>query len=250
MADQQMPRSFIPDDPALPSSFQADKKDDTAKRSTAADLGIGAAKGIGRSALDLASLLGKINPIDAMANLVLPESVSRNMPGQMLDRMRASRGDVFDATNTAQTVGGVASDVLMAAVPGGAAARGGNTLRNMAARQWQSAARRPVREPLSVARGVLDEGLGRLSRSNAIEYARRHPNLSPTALRTIDRSVEGAEQAANNTGRSLIGMVTSPGARATAAQGLYSAAPALNATAGGMGGLALQALVRMLGGGQ
>lgn len=206
-------------------------------RHPAVDVGIGAAKGLGRTAIDLSKI------VNTFTNPLGPSLV--DIAAQ---RDNVDVGAMTTPTNAAQSGGAFAADLLTAALPGGAAARGGNTLKNMAARQWQVAAQRPIREPLSVARGVLDEGLGRLTRDNAIEYARRFPHLPPETLRSIDRSVQGAERAVNNPGRSLVGMLTSPGARAAAAQGVNTAAPALSAVAGGGGGLIAQALLRLLGG--
>lgn len=193
-------------------------------KSALTDLSIGAAKGAGRTAIDLLS------------------AHEPNRYGQ------SSRIPDLQAANTPETLGGVAVDAALAAASGGAEGASSRAARNFAVRQWQKAAARPILESPAIAEDVLKSGLGRLTRENAAKYMASHPNLTETAKQSIETSVSGAERYAPS--RSVIGLLTQPGNRAAMAQGVYSAAtPAVQAVAGGGGTMVLRELMRLLSGG-
>lgn len=198
-------------------------------KSTAADAAVGGMKSIGRTAQDWVNLYG--------AGLPTIEDLQ--------------------PSNVTERLGGMATDAATAIVPAAAAGRATAAgMRGVAVPMWQNAAKRPMTEAgTEMAEDVLRQGVGRLTRSNAQTYLNSPTSIAakaPTmksraaAFKSIDSSYQQGQKGADSVMKAVT--TGTPHLRSAAAQGLYSAAPAVDAGVAG-GGPIFYALLRSLLGG-
>lgn len=139
------------------------------------DLTMGAAKGLGRTGLDISrAFLGVMNPA------MIPTLTSGEYSGTP---------HVLESTNTAERLGGLASDVATTALPGGSAARGSRMAANLANRIERHA----VPEfTAAMADQALSRGVGRVTAGSAkalAKEARATPTLSTTMVQRAGKWV-------------------------------------------------------------
>lgn len=179
---------------AVIQHFKAASSEPTAttapQRSTLADLGIGAAKGLGETFVGLGSLLHKIPGVSAATDALygMPSGSSRAAFGEVSKPLARE--------NTTQTVGGYLPDAALMLASGGASAA------NSGLRQMAIALERRAIPALtkSEAQVVLRRGLGRATPANAdalaAEAARTAPKVNPASVlkqtATRGRAIESA----------------------------------------------------------
>jgi len=241
------------------------------ERSTAADVGIGAAKGLGRFGMDAV------------------RAVNFTLGGNPLAAMSIKNPDVLESENTAQSVGGFGTDLATAAVPGGFAMRGSRLVPMM-----QRGANRLGAHATGMAPELVEQaqkrGLGIVTQGNAkklealADATKRESSTvrkvgnnwipiskQPSRLQPVAEGMRAAadkpadklrwqEVAAGIGGGAMmqspkvalilggLSLLGRPLPSSVIGQGLHSAAPALQGVAGGAGSLTAQALMRLFGG--
>lgn len=201
MADQQTPRSFVPDGPSLPKTFKADEKPiasgeaSVLGRHPAVDVGIGAAKGAGRLALDLSKVLNTLtNP--GMPSLV---DIAQKRDNVDLNALTTP-------TNFAQSAGAFGTDAVASGVfPGGRLARAGANLLERSALGGISRVS-PEAAELAIRSG------GRVTRANNAGWARAaqaRPGYTPNAR--VQEVATSMDDVIKNTPKLSLNDLTIPG---------------------------------------
>lgn len=177
MADQQQ-REYVSTDP----NFDPSKQETTAPRARPSapategppvgdyvrDFTIGAAKGLGRAGLDVGrAFMGFMNPTSAQA---------------LISGEYSGTPNILESTNTAQKLGGFASDVATTAVPVGTYAKGGRMAANLSNRILRHAVPEFSEK---MAGQALKRGAGQVTEASARllqKEARATPTLSSTVV--------------------------------------------------------------------
>lgn len=138
------------------------------------DFAIGAGKGLARTGLDFGKMMLAVQNPNMMNSLVMGE-----MPTP----------SVLESTNTAQRLGGFASDVATTALPGGNYARGGRMAANLSNRILRHAVPEFTEK---MATQALERGAGPVTEASAkllAKEAKATPTLSSTVVQRAGKWV-------------------------------------------------------------